>query len=276
MSKLQSVCQQYYEEHDRNDEYERQWGYSNPIAASYWRVRDELVFAAVRKHFRGRYESCRVLEVGVGHGHELAKFAQLGISPTRLVGVDLMFHRLVKAKSMYPAVWYSQQDGTRLAFSDNAFDIVCQFTCVMHAESKDQQRTCCKEMSRVLKPGGIVIWWDMTPPTWRVILFKRLCDSLSGGRRWRQLLSDVKQTFREAMSPSYRRQKLACALPPYLLPISRFELLDWFPGLKVLAVNAGLDYGIWELLWRRSRWLATILWRTGFLSHHCFAVVLKT
>src|SRR5438477_2735076 len=98
------VLREYYAKDDQDDKYERDWGYVNPTAATLWRLRDELVFEAIVNRFDTLGNPPKILEVGVGHGHELAKFAQLGIPPTHLVGVDLMLDRLVWARSRYPGI----------------------------------------------------------------------------------------------------------------------------------------------------------------------------
>ena len=71
-----------YKELDFNDRYENQWGYGNPAAAAYWGMRYELVFDAMRKNFSVLSADLKILELGTGHGHELSKFAHLGV-PSR-------------------------------------------------------------------------------------------------------------------------------------------------------------------------------------------------
>src|SRR5262245_2621361 len=170
--------QEFYVNYDRDNKYELRYGYINPVAAAYWRSRDELVMESVLSRFDTLNKPLRVLEVGAGHGHELAKFASLGIPQSHLTSIDLVFHRVKQAKSNYPCMGFSQQDATCLAFPDKTFDIVCQFLCVVQALSRELQQSICQEMTRVLKPGGIIIWFDITPPRWRLVLFERLCNFL--------------------------------------------------------------------------------------------------
>src|SRR5262249_4093961 len=208
-----------------------------------------------------------------GHGHELAKFALLGIPQEQLTGVDVVPERLVRARAIYPAIQFEDGDARALPFADACFDVVCQFTCAMHAPSKLSQELICREMSRVLRPGGIIIWWDIAPARWRLVVAQRLTNVLFGPKRLRRAPGYFWRTLKELLLPRRRRQAVASALPPYILPVSGEELANWFPGLTVRARRAGLDYPVWESLWPRHRTLAHYLWRKGWLSHHCFAVV---
>jgi len=271
-----SACKAFYESRDADNKYEQQWGYTNPIAGAYWHLRDDIILASAHQCVAEGRHDWRILEIGVGHAHELAKFAQLGTPQTNLIGVDLVFHRLGKARTVYPSIQLSQQDAQRLAFKDNTFNLVCQFTCLMHAPCRESQRAICREMVRVLKPGGLIIWWDIAPPTWRVILARRWCHFLLAGRTLRELLSMVKHFLQEALIPAYRRQVLQRAMPAYILTTSAADIAQLFPGLRVRATNTGVDYSIWELLWPRSQLLAKALWHWGWLSQHCFAVIQKT
>ena len=265
-----------YAARDRDCQYERQWGYVNPAAAGYWRIRDELVTEAVCRRFDVPTSHLKILEVGVGHGHELAKFALLGIPQENLVGVDVVPDRLVRARAIYPAIRFEDGDGRALPFADASFDVVCQFTCAMHAPSKRAQELMCREMSRVLRPGGIIIWWDIAPARWRLVVAKRLASVLLGPKRMRRALGQSWRTLTELLLPSRRRQAVAGAQPPYILPVDPKELESWFPGLLVQQRRAGLDYPVWESLWSRHQTFAHYLWRKGWLSHHCFAVVERT
>lgn len=275
-----TALREFYLYYDRDDRYEHEWGYINPAAAAYWRMRDELVAETLLKHFDTPRLPLRILEVGVGHGHELAKFGQLGVPHPRLTGVDLLLHRLARAKSTYPSLNLSQQDATELAFADNTFDVVCQFLCVEHALSRELQSSICRELARVLKPGGIIVWFDMAPFRWGSVIFRRLQDlrwltaprSEFLSRAW----SYITESLHEMLVPS--RRKTVCEEAtnyPHLLVIPPHEVVKMFPGLRVSAADVGLDFTIWAALWRHSRSLAQILWRIGWLPQHCFAVIEK-
>jgi SAM-dependent methyltransferase len=266
---------QYYCERDRDLAYERQWGYTNPVSGGYWRMRDELVAEAIINHFDPLKRPMTVLEIGVGYGHELAKFSLLGIPNTQLIGLDLVPERLRRAGELYPSLQFARGDARDLPFPDACFDVVCQFTCVMHAGSKESQRRICQEMARVLKPGGVILWWDVAPARWRNVFGGRLVRLLFGKQTLREKARSVGATFRDLLSAARRRGAARAAEAPHVLPAAAEELHAWFAGLKVRARPAGLDYPLWETVWRKNRTLAQALWRSGWFSRHCFAVIEK-
>jgi SAM-dependent methyltransferase len=271
----QNDIYEYYKIRDQNHQYERDWGYVNPVAAAYWRLRDELVFENVLTHFDPLAQPLKVLEIGVGNGHELSKFSLLGIPQTNLTGIDLLQERLDRAKFIYPNINFVQQDALKLDFPDNTFDIVCQFTCAMHLPSKELQKIFCKEMERVLCPKGIIIWWDIAPLTWRVILLRRLCLCLFGKISFREIISAIKQSTLEALVSSIRKDTLNQDKNFYTLPISSEDITSMFPDLQITVFRAGLDFPIWDLVRKCSRILADSLWRSSCFSNHCFAILKK-
>jgi ubiquinone/menaquinone biosynthesis C-methylase UbiE len=266
-----------YADLDSNDNYELHWGYGNRTAAVYWQFRDQIVFPIVSSWLATRkLESIRVLEVGTGHAHELNKYALLNITQAQLSGVDLVIERLNQAKKIYPCMGFAQQNGLQLAFANDSFDIVFQYTCVVHPLTKEKQELMCREMMRVLKPGGIVVWWDLARPSWRLVNMRRLCNFLCGKTSIRGTLSTLWQLIMELSNNDIRNKKLASSVIDYLLPIDQEDIARYFSGSQIVQLkHAGLDYDIWKLLWSRSRALAEYLWRKGWFSQHCFAIVTK-
>lgn len=269
------IVRKYYASRDQANQYEMQWGYVNPVAGAYWRLRDELAFKVILAKFDPLSRPVRVLEIGSGHGHELAKFGLLGILPAALFGVDLIGDRVRRAKESYPHIAFSEQDATHLEFPEASFDIVFQYTCVMHADCRETQAKICSEMIRILKPGGMILWWDIAPVQWRVILAQRIMDMLIRPFAWRKNAALVRRSLYETFSGTARRSTLESARSDYIRPISADELTFLFPRMIVKASSAGLDFDIWAPILRHWRGLAEALWRWSLLPGHCFAVIEK-
>ncbi len=265
----------FYAARDRDNQYELQWGYVNPVAAAYWRMRDEVAFEQILRRFDPLASPLRILEIGSGHGHELAKLGQLGVAPEGLHGVELVSDRVARARLVYPQLTFSEQDATRLDYPSESFDIVFQYLCVMHADSVETQKAICAEMVRVLRPGGIVIWWDFAPMPWKTLLCQRLLESVLRPLDWRRHLAAVRDSGRELLSGAARRTALARTNGAYVRPVAPTELGRLFPDLQVDARMAGLDYEIWDAVWRRMRGLADAWWRRSRFPRHCFAVMDK-
>ncbi|GAB1481845.1 bifunctional 3-demethylubiquinone 3-O-methyltransferase/2-octaprenyl-6-hydroxy phenol methylase [Treponema sp.] len=115
-----------------------------------------LRFAYTIKHLIQRnveYRGMKVLDIGCGGGfltEEIAKFGMdaYGIDPS---GPSLAAARR-HAEAMNLDVEYLEGFGERLPFADASFDMVF---CLDVLEHVQDYRAIVKEVSRVLKPGGL-------------------------------------------------------------------------------------------------------------------------
>ncbi len=271
----QRELKEFYERADLEDRYERQWGYGNSVAAEYWGMRDQLVFDAINNKFGKQVGNIRALEVGTGYGHELAKLRRVGVAWESLTGVDFLLPRLKRASESYPEVSFSLADAVALPFSDSLFDLVLQFTCVMHALTHDVQRAMCAEMIRVLRPGGMIVWWDLAPLRWRTLCLRRFLFATSSTAKLRDRATNILQTFRELSSSTIRKESLQHCSSVTALLVDVGDVKPLFEKLDVRALRAGVDFEVWRSLWHRSPKLARLFWRSGYFSGHCFATACK-
>lgn len=105
--------------------------------------------------------STTILDLGCGAGHNLSKFEEMGVSSKNLFGVDLIEERIAKGRALRPNLNLSVGDGTSLQFADASFDIVIVFTVFSSVLDLNIARRIASEMARVLKPGGVIVWYDM-------------------------------------------------------------------------------------------------------------------
>lgn len=101
-----------------------------------------------------------VLDVGSGGGAELASLRDLGASPSRLFGVDILPARVSAARAAYPDIDFRAGNAEKLDFPDGAFDLVLAFTIFSSILDADMARNVAREIVRVLKPGGGLLWYD--------------------------------------------------------------------------------------------------------------------
>ena len=266
----QTELKEFYARADFENAYEQRWGYGNAVAAEYWRMRDTLVLNAIRGAFGGDLKQLRVLEIGTGFGHELAKLERVGFRARNLTGIDLLENRIQRARTNYPKLTFCVADAVDLPFASQSFDVVMQFTCVMHALTPAIQEAICVEMSRVLSLGGLLVWWDLAPMNWRTLCFRRLLLSTKGSLR--QAVHACAITFKEIISPPRRRQATHEAFSGRTVVTDVADLTRLFNSLDLKATRAGVHFDVWKTLWRPSPGLARLVWRTAWFSTHCFAV----
>lgn len=106
----------------------------------------------------------RVLDVGCGRGDRLAEWRDWGAAPERLVGVDLMPELIEEARRSHPASGWLVASGDGLPFGEGTFAVVTQSMAVSSILSQDMRAAVAAEMWRVLKPGGVLLWYDFHYP----------------------------------------------------------------------------------------------------------------
>ncbi len=146
--------------------YARRWdrslySFSHP---AYWLMVQEregkfLRLLAERGHTS--LENTRILEVGCGTGAWLRDFVRWGARPENLWGVDLLPDRIAEAGELCPAgINLKCQDATNLDVPDGSFDLVFQSTVFSSILSGGVKRLLAREMLRVVRPSGLIVWYD--------------------------------------------------------------------------------------------------------------------
>jgi ubiquinone/menaquinone biosynthesis C-methylase UbiE len=103
----------------------------------------------------------RVADVGCGGGTWLIEFVKWGAVPGNLAGIDLMPERVDSAKRRIPEADLHVGSASKLPWANESFDLVSQFLVFMNLLDPALKRAVAKEMLRVLKPGGAILWFDI-------------------------------------------------------------------------------------------------------------------
>ena len=102
----------------------------------------------------------RILDVGCGTGETLAGFEAWGAKPENLFGVDLLSDRIRRAKENFPDITFREANAETLPFGNGFFDLVALFTVFTSIRDPQMARNVSREINRILRPGGAVVWYD--------------------------------------------------------------------------------------------------------------------
>jgi SAM-dependent methyltransferase len=107
-----------------------------------------------------RLAQCRVLEVGSGSGPNLRRMIDYGVPAENLFGFDLLHDRLREARRRCPEIAVAQADGTSIPFRTGSFDLILHFGVFSSLHYPETRRAFAAEMRRVLRPNGLILWYE--------------------------------------------------------------------------------------------------------------------
>jgi ubiquinone/menaquinone biosynthesis C-methylase UbiE len=132
----------------------------NPSNLFMVQQRQRETLRLLRQEGYSRLEQKRILEMGCGCGGILTEFLAFGATPQNLFGVDLLRARLFQPQQRLPGSHFSNADGQALPFASGLFDLVMQYTALSSLLDFDLRQKICQDMLRVLKPSGLILWYD--------------------------------------------------------------------------------------------------------------------
>lgn len=132
----------------------------NPSSLFIEQQRERVLLKALKAAGLKNFENKRILDVGCGYGQVLRRFIDFGGRPENLFGIDLLADRIKRAKKLNPLIDFKCANAEQLPYEDKFFDIAMQFTMFTSILDDNMKRNIAKEMLRVLKPRGIILWYD--------------------------------------------------------------------------------------------------------------------
>ena len=133
------------------------------------RIRDPTLFPAEQKAVERYFTEpdASVLDIGCGVGRVSSLLHERGFDVT---GIDVSEPLVEKARSLFPEIDFRVADVKDLSFDSATFDyVVFSFYGLDYVLPKANRVKALREMYRVLKPGGIVVFsshnsWHLLVP----------------------------------------------------------------------------------------------------------------
>jgi ubiquinone/menaquinone biosynthesis C-methylase UbiE len=118
--------------------------------------------AALMLHQAGVFPKSgdQCLEVGFGAVGWLAEMILWGVRESDLHGIDLSESRARKAHETLPLADLRVGDAVDLPWEDNSFHLVIASTLFTSILDSNVRRLVADEITRVLTPGGALLWYD--------------------------------------------------------------------------------------------------------------------
>ena len=174
MSELQRIRERYAER-DGSAALSGFWSLANPVALHLAQERERAVQALLTRHGVD-LRPAHVLDVGCGNGAEFAHWLRWGVHLDRLTGVELLAPRARQAYQAWgPRV--VQASGAALPFADASFDLVAQNVVFSSITDDALRAAVAREMLRVLRPGGWLLWYDAARTRNRDLHFRDVPES---------------------------------------------------------------------------------------------------
>lgn len=108
--------------------------------------------------FPGRDAHC--MEIGFGNLGWLADLIRWGIPERNLHGIEIYEPRAQRAQAILPGADLRVGDATSLPWEQDTFQLVVASTVFTSILDIEMRRKVAAEISRVLAPGGALLWYD--------------------------------------------------------------------------------------------------------------------
>lgn len=149
-----------YRNYSEDEAVRDRWAAGNSGNQAILRERDAAIEVALHEKGFLPLTERKVLDVGCGHGYQLAKFQALGAKPENLYGIDLIPSRIEIARKAHPFYKLLCENAENMEFPVHTFDLVTLFTVLSSVLDDGMAQALTTQVRRVLKPGGAVLWYD--------------------------------------------------------------------------------------------------------------------
>ena len=119
-----------------------------------------MMFVKKLDAFLKQNKNAKILDVGTGNGNFIRIITTLMDDFSEIIGIDLLDVSIEGCKKNFEdeRINFFKMDALNMDFEDDVFDLVCLSNSLHHLEDVNG---ILKEMERVLKPGGALIFCEM-------------------------------------------------------------------------------------------------------------------
>jgi ubiquinone/menaquinone biosynthesis C-methylase UbiE len=143
----------------RNDGDRYSW--FNPGNLFMLQERERVILNLLEIHGFNPLTNKIILDMGCGFGYWIREFIKWGASPENITGIDLSPESISTAKARSSSgVKFICGSAVNLELPDAAFDLVVQSTVFTSILDQEMKQRIAREMVRVLKPDGLILWYD--------------------------------------------------------------------------------------------------------------------
>jgi ubiquinone/menaquinone biosynthesis C-methylase UbiE len=140
---------------------DERYAWSTPAYAFMMQSLERAILSLLARNGVFPLSGRRILEIGCGRGYWLREWVKWGADPDCVVGCDLRMASVRQARGRSPAdVRLVGADAALLPFRSDSYDIVFQSTVFTSILKAEQREAAAGELLRVVRPGGIVLWYD--------------------------------------------------------------------------------------------------------------------
>ena len=103
----------------------------------------------------------RIFEVGCGTGYLLRNLIQWGADPRLCAGADIRSSAIERGKRISPNLRMFYADCSDTGELADCYDLVLQNIVFSSVPREHLRRSLAREMVRITKPGGAILWCDL-------------------------------------------------------------------------------------------------------------------
>jgi len=135
--------------------------YFDPACLFMMQEQERKILALLRRYRRDDLANQKILEVGCGTGGNLRRLIKWGARPENVSGLDLLPENIDQARRLSPnGVSLHCGNAANIPFPDGSFDLLVQATVFSSILDPRMKQWIAREMLRVLKAGGAILWLD--------------------------------------------------------------------------------------------------------------------